>query len=94
MKNNNIDHGQKNLYFNDYVTCASFINLYRDLFIGGWFEVDELNTSRGKVIWLRFMMKHQQMYHIRKVLGTKKRSFVVKDTGFTPYRVTREFVEA
>jgi hypothetical protein len=99
MKNENmvrtIDHGRKNLYFMDCQTCARFVNLYKDLFVGDWFKVHELVTTRGKVWELEFMMRHQDMYDIRKVLNTKKKSFEVKDNyHYGSFRYTREFVEA
>lgn len=99
MKNENmvrtIDYGKKQLYFLDCQACARFVNLYKDLFIGDWFKVEELVTSRGKVWELRFMMRHQDMYGIRDVLKTSKKSFSIK-SGFrsSPYRYTREFIEA
>jgi hypothetical protein len=99
MKNENmvrtIDYGKKHLYFMDCKVCARFVNLYKDLFIADWFRVSELVTTRGKVWELEFMIRHQDMYDIRKVLKTVKKSFEVKDNyHYKSFRYTREFKEA
>ena len=88
-------NGRKKLYFTDVKTCARFIRLYKDLFIGGWFKVNKLITSRGDIWELIFTMNHKDMNNIREALGTSKKSFAVKE-GYqaSPYRYTREFVEA
>ena len=87
------EHGRKRLYFDDCTTCARFVNMYKDLFIDGWFKVIELVTSRGIVYELIFIMKHSDMDSIRKNINTIKRSFAIKE-GRAPYRTVREFVEA
>ena len=99
MKNDNMkrDHGRKELYFEDVKMAARFVNLYQDLFIraypawtDGKFLVQPVETSRGTLYKLTFMMNHKDMDSIRSSIKTVKRSFARKDRG--NYRFTREFV--
>ena len=87
----NVDHGRKNLFFEDVKVVARFVNLYKDLFINGNFRVEKWVTSRGIIYNLTFLMNHKDMEEIRKSIKTVKRSFSRKDLG-SNYRYTREFV--
>lgn len=87
----NVDHGRKNLYFEDVKMVARFVNLYKDLFIGERFGCEELDTSRGTVYKLTFLMYHKDMEMVRSSIKTVKRSFSRNDLG-SRYRYTREFV--
>ena len=79
-----IPYGRKKVYFDDVKKVSRFVNLYKDLFVlTSWannrkegFFVNELDTDKGTIYELVFLMNHDDMREIEKVIPFKRKSFV------------------
>lgn len=80
-----MEHGRKEVWFNDVSCVSNFVNVYRDLFIkANWLSDENFCVSQFKlfdeektVYKLAFLMRYDDFEKIRTLLGMKRKNIVL-----------------